>query len=82
MTANSRRFFANRNCEYFPCHDAPGPDDFNCLFCFCPLYHLGSDCGGDFQYTAKGKKTCVNCVKPHQPDYYDEVLRRLREAAK
>ena len=27
---NSYRFFENRDCQYFPCHQ--GLEDFNCLF--------------------------------------------------
>lgn len=34
---NSHRFFENRECKYFPCHK--GLEDFNCLFCYCPLYN-------------------------------------------
>ena len=26
------RFFQNRECEYFPCHQGIDPEDFNCLF--------------------------------------------------
>ena len=29
-------FFQNRDCEYFPCHATKHPEDFNCLFCYCP----------------------------------------------
>ena len=28
---NSCRFFANRECEYFPCHPGADPERFNCL---------------------------------------------------
>ena len=34
-------FFQNKECEYFPCHKGVKEEDFNCLFCYCPLYtHL------------------------------------------
>ena len=46
-------FFQNTACEYFPCHETKFPERFNCLFCYCPLYALGKDCGGNFRYTAK-----------------------------
>ena len=32
------KFFSHKQCEYFPCHKTDDPDNFNCLFCFCPLY--------------------------------------------
>ena len=41
------QFFQNRDCEFFPCHQGVRKEDFNCLFCYCPLYALGEDCGGD-----------------------------------
>ena len=44
-------FFQNRDCEYFPCHQGADPENFNCLFCYCPLYALGEKCGGNFRYT-------------------------------
>lgn len=75
---NSHRFFENRECEYFPCHKSTG--DFNCLFCYCPLY-AREDCPGNPLYRNKdGKriKDCTNCIFPHRPENYDEVLRQLR----
>ena len=41
---NTREFFSNIFCQHYPCHDI---ENQNCLFCFCPLYHM-EDCGGDF----------------------------------
>ena len=38
------KFFQNKKCEYFPCHKGIPEEDFNCLFCYCPLYTLGK-CG-------------------------------------
>lgn len=72
-------FFAHRECEYFPCHKTERPEDFNCLFCYCPLYLLGDQCGGNFFYTEKGVKNCKNCLIPHQRDNYGYITRRLRE---
>ena len=34
---NSYRYFENRACKYYPCHEVEN-DEMNCLFCFCPLY--------------------------------------------
>ena len=39
-------FTQHRACEFFPCHKTGHPEDFNCLFCYCPLYTLGERCGG------------------------------------
>lgn len=61
-------FFSHTKCEYFPCHKTNAPEDFNCLFCYCPLYALGSDCGGDFSYTDDGVKDCSACTLPHEGD--------------
>ena len=35
-------FFQHTACEFFPCHETAHPEDFNCLFCYCPLYALGA----------------------------------------
>ena len=40
-------FFQNKDCEYFPCHKCADAENFNCLFCYCPLYALGDECGGN-----------------------------------
>ena len=58
-------FFTNCACEHFPCHEGIDERDFNCLFCYCPLYALGPDCGGNFTYTKSGRKNCKNCALPH-----------------
>ena len=72
-------FFQNRDCEYFPCHKTAHPESFNCLFCYCPLYALGRDCGGNFCYTGSGIKNCVNCMFPHRKENYDRVIARFAE---
>ena len=47
------KYFAHKDCEYFPCHEGADPENFNCLFCYCPLYLLGDKCGGSFTFTKK-----------------------------
>lgn len=75
------RFFVNRECEYFPCHSGVDPEQFNCLFCYCPLYTLGSRCGGNFRWTEKGVKDCKSCTFPHHPENYRRITGRFREIA-
>ena len=80
---NSHRFFANKDCMYYPCHEMPGGVDLNCLFCYCPLYAHGQDCGGIFSYTKDGElKLCMDCHLPHEADYYDEVIKNLAAVSK
>ena len=62
----SASFFQNRACPHFPCHEGIAARDFNCLFCYCPLYALGPNCGGNFTYTERGRKNCKECNLPHQ----------------
>ncbi len=76
-----RRFFQNRGCPFFPCHTGVAEKDFNCLFCYCPLYALGESCGGSFRYTASGVKSCENCAFPHRRENYEKVLARWPEIA-
>ena len=79
--AGSHSFAQNRACKYFPCHGGVAVADFNCLFCYCPLYALGERCGGNFSYTAKGVKDCSGCAFPHRRENYKAVLARFPELA-
>ena len=71
--------FSNTKCEYFPCHKTNDPENFNCLFCYCPLYALKDKCGGNFRYTEKGIKDCTNCTLPHQRKNYDYIIGKFKE---
>lgn len=79
---NSHKFFANRDCEYYPCHE--GIEEMNCLFCYCPLYHL-ENCPGNPSYKEKdGRriKVCTACTFPHRPENYAAVTKLLKESSK
>ena len=76
------RFFCHRECEYFPCHETADPENFNCLFCYCPLYALGKDCGGNFTYTDSGYKDCSGCMLPHRREAYDYIIGRYEDIVK
>lgn len=73
------KFFSNKKCEYFPCHDVQKEDDFNCLFCYCPLYALGDECGGKFVYLENGVKDCSNCMIPHSRGAYDYIMGKSKQ---
>lgn len=74
-------FYTNKECEYYPCHPVPEGTEFNCLFCYCPLYMLGRKCGGNFTYLESGVKDCSECLVPHRRENYGfialTVSRRL-----
>ena len=72
-------FFQNRQCEYFPCHQGIPEEDFNCLFCYCPLYALGRKCRGSYTYTENGIKDCQHCTFPHRRSNYSVILERYTE---
>ena len=74
-------FIQNRACEYFPCHAGVPEEDFNCLFCYCPLYTLGKACGGNCRYLPSGVKDCSGCAFPHFRGNYDKVIGRFPEIA-
>ena len=79
------QFFQNHSCEYFPCHSGIDQEEFNCLFCYCPLYALGEACGGNFCYTEEGIKDCSGCRRPHIRENYPQILsemKRVLELAK
>ncbi|TDT72434.1 hypothetical protein EV215_0240 [Hypnocyclicus thermotrophus] len=71
------KFFQNKNCEYFPCHKDVAQENFNCLFCFCPLYLLDKKCGGNYKYI-NNIKDCSNCNVPHIKGNYDLILNILK----
>lgn len=77
---NNYRFFSNNECKYFPCHNNMDSSHFNCLFCYCPLFYLGAECGGNFKYIGENNtvKNCSNCNLPHHPEYYDVIINKLK----
>lgn len=75
------KFFQHRKCEFFPCHETDQIEDFNCIFCYCPLYALGDKCGGNVKYTEKGIKDCSHCMVPHKRDNYGYIIGKFRELA-
>ncbi len=72
-------FFQNKECEYFPCHEGADPEKFSCLFCYCPLYCLGQNCGGNFTYLDNGIKDCSHCLVPHRRDNYEYILAKMND---
>lgn len=74
---NSYRYFENRNCEYYPCHE--NMEHMNCLFCYCPLNHLEYCPGNPVFLVVNGKKIkdCSGCIFPHEPENYDTIIKLL-----
>lgn len=81
MSKENYKFFQHKKCEYFPCHKTNDPDNFNCLFCYCPLYMLKDKCGGNFIMN-NGIKDCSNCLIPHSPGGYDYIMSKMKEVIK
>ena len=73
MDTKNYAFFSHKDCEFFPCHKGIDPEQFNCLFCYCPLYALGENCGGNFSYLENGAKDCSQCLVPHRKSNYDYI---------
>lgn len=73
---NSYRFFQNSECQFFPCHKDIDTDNFNCLFCYCPLYFI-QNCGGKAIFLDNGTKDCTHCNLPHEN--YDYVIQKIRK---
>lgn len=75
---NSYKYFKNTDCKYFPCHKGL-LDDFNCLFCYCPMYSM-PNCPGSKNYIEKNGrkiKVCTDCTFPHRPENYDKIIQIL-----
>jgi Zn-finger protein len=60
---NNFKYFCNTKCEFFPCHK--DVKDFNCKFCYCPLYD-DLNCGGNFNILENNVKDCSNCTIIHE----------------
>nr|WP_312575905.1 cysteine-rich small domain-containing protein [Sedimentibacter sp.] len=78
MNTENFKFFQNTKCEYFPCHKTNDKENFNCLFCYCPLYMLKGDCGGNF-IKNNGIKDCSKCLVPHSSGSYENIMNKIRE---
>ena len=77
LKTENYKFFQHRECEFFPCHKTEDEENFNCLFCYCPLYALGENCGGNFKYTEDGIKDCSNCLVPHKRKNYEYIMSKF-----
>ena len=72
------KYFSHKKCEYYPCHKTENPEEFSCLFCYCPLYAMGKQCGGNFSYLENGVKDCTDCLVPHRRENYDYMMEQVR----
>ncbi|MBE1236145.1 hypothetical protein IHV25_00525 [Phaeovibrio sulfidiphilus] len=66
LPANGFKGMTNERCPYLPCH--PGVRrEFNCLFCYCPLYAY--QCIGPYKIFidkhGTARKDCSACTLPH-----------------
>lgn len=77
----SSKFFQNKTCEYFPCHKTDDIENFNCMFCYCPLYALGKNCGGSYRYLENGVKDCSGCTLPHRRESSRMIESRFADLA-
>lgn len=78
MMKNSYKYFENRECEFFPCHK--GLKDFNCMFCYCPMYNENK-CLGNPKYIDAGEKRikdCSECLFPHRAENYEKIMEFLK----
>lgn len=75
-------YFKNDKCEYFPCHETDNDNEFNCLFCYCPLYPFGDKCGGNYKTLENGIKDCSNCMIPHRRENYGIIMEKLEKINK
>lgn len=74
---NSYRFYTNKDCMYLPCHKVDDIENFNCMFCYCPLYFL-EECGGNYK-NIHGIKDCSDCLIPHKVNGYDYINKKIGE---
>lgn len=81
LKTENYKFTQHTKCEFFPCHKVENVSEFNCLFCYCPLYMLKDKCGGNFKYT-KNVKDCSDCLLPHSKGGYDHIMSKMKMVIK
>ena len=78
---HSYKYFANRDCCYFPCHQGLKGEGFNCLFCYCPMNPY-EDCLGTPALIQRHDgaiiKDCSGCTYPHEPEHYNVIMEYLK----
>ena len=61
------KYFQNKKCPYWMCHTGIKEENFNCLFCYCPL--IAYECPGPYEvfYDKNGlkRKDCSACKVVH-----------------
>lgn len=75
---NSYKYFENRDCKFYPCHNS---EHINCMFCVCPFFDE-PNCGGNFKILSNGVKDCSDCLYPHLEGSYEDIMKRLAERCK
>lgn len=76
------RFFSNKHCKYFPCHEGLDPEEFNCMFCYCPLNYLEHCPGNPTFFRRKDGsiiKDCTGCTFPHKPENYEIIINFIKK---
>lgn len=65
---NSYKFFENLGCKYYPCHSGIKKGEFNCLYCFCPIFVVCK---------RHSKSGCEFCKVPHDKGSYKFMMLEL-----
>ncbi|MFO0754283.1 MAG: cysteine-rich small domain-containing protein [Thermodesulfovibrionales bacterium] len=80
---DTSEFFSNHTCKYFPCHETDSKQ-FNCIFCYCPMYFVPNCLGRPRFITSNNKmvKDCSACDYPHRPENYRKVISYLIDVIK
>jgi hypothetical protein len=60
----SYQIYTNKECEFFPCHKGIKDEEFNCMFCYCPLYFI--ECPVNVPLLSNGLKDCMECTATHR----------------
>ena len=81
MSGEEKRAMEKPYWEGKEYHKGADPENFNCLFCYCPLYALGDKCGGNFRFTESGIKDCTECKLPHRRENFGYVTGKYSELA-
>jgi Zn-finger protein len=70
------------HCKFFPCHKGINPEDFDCTFCYCPIYPCGiKETGGKWITGNSGDAIwdCTGCNIIHRKDVVKKIKSKIRD---
>jgi Zn-finger protein len=69
-----------KDCNYYPCHDGIIEEEYQCEFCFCPIYPCNIEkTGGKIISGRDGSQIwdCSDCIIVHEKENFNKIKKGL-----